>query len=227
MAKSRGKEESLRLTREPRTAYLAEADHFRKFAELCNKLYSGLVARRDKGGVRNDRERERGMDRAKQREEEREGKRDIYRRFSRGGKRSKARKRRERGERRRQRLVTGMAKQRREGIQREEISSERRDSVRILYNRSTVRRPTKYYYVQLRNDKRYPGMPFGRADIKWRRERKKNVLERVHAWTRYPILFERIVTTVLAILCKRLIEDASAEVRRKNGFSHDERVSGV
>lgn len=48
--KSRGKEESLWLTREPRTAYLAEADHFRKFAELCNKLYSGLVARRDKGG---------------------------------------------------------------------------------------------------------------------------------------------------------------------------------
>lgn len=46
----RGKEESLRLTREPRTAYLAEADHFRKFAELCNKLYSGLVARRDEGG---------------------------------------------------------------------------------------------------------------------------------------------------------------------------------
>lgn len=40
-----------------------------------------------------------------------------------------------------------------EGNQREEISSERRDSVRILYNRSTVRRPTKY--VQLRNDKRY------------------------------------------------------------------------
>lgn len=41
------------LTREPRTAYLAEADHFRKFAELCNKLYSGLVARRDGWGRRN------------------------------------------------------------------------------------------------------------------------------------------------------------------------------
>lgn len=86
----------------------------------------------------------------REREEEREGKRDVHIEGSReGGKRSKARKRRGRGERRRQRLVTGMAKQRREGIQREEISSERRDSVRILYNRSTVRRPTKYYYVQL------------------------------------------------------------------------------
>lgn len=53
-----------------------------------------------------------------------------------------------------------------EGSQREEISSERRDSVRILYNRSTVRRPTKY--VQLRNDKRYLEDASGRPEIKWR-----------------------------------------------------------
>lgn len=107
-------------------------------------------------GVRNDRERENQRQRGTSTDQRQEGKRqrERERRFSRGGKR---RKRRERGERRRQRLRVAMEG----GIQREEISSERRDSVRILYNRSTVRRPTKYY-VQLRNDKRYPGMmPLG------------------------------------------------------------------
>lgn len=106
------------LTREPRTAYLAEADHFRKFAELCNKLYSGLVARRDGWGCRkHDRRKEGETLRDKEKETE----------------------------------MVVLAKKRKGTV--EKRSSERRDSVRILYNRSTVIRPTKY--EQLRNDKRY------------------------------------------------------------------------
>lgn len=110
-------------------------------------------------GVRNGGKRERHVYGSGSRETETGRGRERERRFSRGGEGESGEnevKGDDRGS-----LPCGTAKQSGEGSN--EKRSPRREEIQLGFyiTDTTVRRPTKYY-VQLRNDKRYPGMmPLG------------------------------------------------------------------